>query len=132
MFGYPNEEAYWKDPRGGLEHGFFEIDDSQCRANIVGYNDRTYGIGRGQWAPGARSELRHYFIGSKDASCQLLAHALEVEVFDDRSFGAFSIRPGNGCSRAGSMSRPPSSWVPSIAGTRCHRAAHLGATGLSP
>jgi hypothetical protein len=81
VFGYPNEEAYWEDARDGLEHGFFEVEGSGWSAAIDDYNNRSIGTayfrGRSQ---------RHFFIGSKDASCQLLADDLKVEVFPGHQF----------------------------------------------
>jgi hypothetical protein len=87
VFGYPNEEAYWKDPRGELGHGFFEIMESRWFDNIDDYNVGTYGS---RWFEGMspRPELHHYFVGGKDASCQILAQRIEVAVFTDKSFEA--------------------------------------------
>jgi len=86
VFGYPNEQAYWKDPRGEFDHGIFEIRDSRWFSNIDDYNARTFG---GPWF-GAfpRPELHHYFIGGKDASCQILAKELELQVITDKAFGS--------------------------------------------
>jgi hypothetical protein len=81
VFGYPNEEAYWKDSRGALDHGFYEIDGSGWGRSIDDYNSRSFG------RPYFRgSSKRHFFIGSKDASCQLLADDLLVEPFRGRRF----------------------------------------------
>ena len=79
-FGYPNEDAFWKDPRGELGHGCFEIEGSQWQANIDDYNRRSFGdrYFRGGLPP------HHYFVGSKDGSCQFLARSLEVELFPGR------------------------------------------------
>lgn len=76
IFGYPNEEAFWKDPRGHLGHGFFEVADSPWIDEINGYNAATFGT---ECMSG--SAARHFFIGSKDASAQFLARDLAVEVF---------------------------------------------------
>lgn len=43
IFGYPNEEAFWKDPRGDLRHGFFEVANSPWIDEINGYNVATFG-----------------------------------------------------------------------------------------
>jgi hypothetical protein len=82
VFGYPNEEAYWKDPRGALDHGFYEIEGSSWSEAIDDYNSRSFGrlYFRG-------SAKKHFFIGSKDASCQLLADDLLVEPFPGCRFG---------------------------------------------
>jgi hypothetical protein len=82
VFGYPNEEAYWKDARGGLGHGFYELEGSGWSHGIDHYNSRSYGRAyfRGD---GPR---RHFFIGSKDASCQVLARDLTVEPLPGQGF----------------------------------------------
>ena len=80
VFGYPNEDAFWKDPRGELDHGCFEIEGSQRQANIDDYNRRSFGDCYCWREP----PLRHYFVGSKDGSCQVLATNLEVELFPGR------------------------------------------------
>jgi len=82
VFGYPNEDAFWKDPRGELDHGCYEIEGSQWRAHIDDYNRRSFGTGY-VWPAG---ELHHFFIGSKDGSCQFLARELRVEVLPGMSF----------------------------------------------
>src|SRR5215471_11632804 len=75
IFGYPNEEAFWKDPRGDIGHGFFEVVDSVWVDEINSYNLATYGT---EYM--SRSAARHFFIGSKDVSAQFLARDLAVEV----------------------------------------------------
>jgi hypothetical protein len=53
VFGYPNEEAYQRDPRGALGPGFFEIVGSQWFANIDSYNTaRTGADGSRHSSPG--------------------------------------------------------------------------------
>jgi hypothetical protein len=78
VFDYPNEEAFWKDPRGELGHGCYEILGSSWAAHVDEYNRRSFGeplhVSR---------TVHHYFVGSKDASCQLLAGDLQVEVFPE-------------------------------------------------
>lgn len=81
VFGYPNEEASWKDPRRGLDHGFYEIEGSSWSQAIDEYNSRSFGSPYRWSAP-----KRHYFIGSKDASCQILADDLFVETFQGHRF----------------------------------------------
>ncbi len=80
VFGYPNEDAFWKDPRGALGHGCYEIEGSSWETNIQAYNRRSFGAD----VP-FTAELHHYFIGSKDGSCQILARSIEVEVFPRKS-----------------------------------------------
>ena len=82
VYGYPNEEAFWKDPRGPLGHGFYEVIGSRWADNVDDYNRRSYGVD--YFASASRP--RHYFIGSKDASAQFLAGDLAVDVFVGRSF----------------------------------------------
>jgi hypothetical protein len=82
VYGYPNEGAFRKDPRGGLGHGFYEIVGSRWVVNINGYNRRSYGANY----HGSAASTRHFFIGSKDASAQFLARDIAVEVFVGRSF----------------------------------------------
>ena len=81
VFGYPNEEAFWKDPRGELGHGCYEILGSSWVEHLHDYNRRSFG------APlNLTADLRHFFVGSKDTSCQILATALECEVFPELTF----------------------------------------------
>lgn len=81
LFGYPNEEAYERDPRGMLDHGFFEFEGSGWSNAVDEYNSRSFG-GPYRWS----APKRHFFIGSKDVSCQILADDLAVEVFPGRRF----------------------------------------------
>ena len=76
IFGYPNEEAFWKDPRGDIGHGFFEVVDSLWIDEINSYNIATVGT-----ECMSRSAARHFFIASKDVSAQFVARDLAVEVF---------------------------------------------------
>jgi hypothetical protein len=80
-FGYPNEEAFFKDPRG-LSHGFYEIEGSTWSEAIDDYNMRSFGEVYFRWS----TPLRHFFIGSKDSSCQVLARDLTVEPLPGISF----------------------------------------------
>lgn len=98
VFGYPNEDAYWQDERGNLGIGIYELVGSMWAENIASFNDRTYwrekqgdrdvlsthGLSKG--GPISLGQMRHFFIGSKDASVQLLAEELQVEIFDNKSF----------------------------------------------
>jgi hypothetical protein len=78
--GYPNQEAYWKDPRG-LGHGFYEILASTWCAALQRYNHATFGSDL-DYPPA----LRHFFIGSKDVSFQALARDIDVTIEKDRPF----------------------------------------------
>ena len=80
VFGYPNDEAYWHDPRGAAGdrpgYGFFEVLDSAWPGRLIAYNrhafpDRT---------PSHYATLRHYFIGCHDASGQFLAREMTIEL----------------------------------------------------
>jgi hypothetical protein len=80
IFGYPNDEAYWHDPRGAAGdtpgYGFFEVVGSTWPERLIAYNrhafpDRT---------PSHYAALRHYFIGCHDASGEFLAQAMKIEL----------------------------------------------------
>jgi hypothetical protein len=80
VFGYPNDEAYWHDPRGAAGdrpgYGFFEVLSSTWPARLIAYNrhafpDRT---------PSHYSTLRHYFIGCHDSSGEFLAQGMRIEL----------------------------------------------------
>jgi hypothetical protein len=83
VFGYPNDEAYWHDPRGAggdrPGYGFYEVLSSTWPDRLIAYNrhafpDRT---------PSHYAAMRHFFIGCHDASGEFLAEDLTVEVTDD-------------------------------------------------
>ena len=77
IVGYPNEEAYWRDPRGEIGHGICEIIGSGWRESVDSYNRATFGTDYASaWTGG-----KHFFIGSKDASAQFLADQIDLEVF---------------------------------------------------
>ncbi|MGH3210404.1 MAG: hypothetical protein ACRDNO_21885 [Trebonia sp.] len=91
VFGYPNDEAYWHDPRGATGdrpgYGFFEILDSAWPGRLIAYNrhafpDRT---------PSHYAVLRHYFIGCHDASGEFLAQDMKIEVASG-SYGEAAVR----------------------------------------
>jgi hypothetical protein len=87
VFGYPNEEAFWLDSRGGPGHGFYELAGSRWHSNVLEYNQRTYGSRHSSWqVVGTRESPRHFFVGSKDVSAQFLAHGVRVESFTDRPY----------------------------------------------
>jgi hypothetical protein len=99
VFGYPNEEAYWLDERGELGIGIYELVGSVWAENVATFNDRTYLRDKREHRDYSASHrnlemglihsrrLRHFFIGSKDSSVQLLAEELLVEIIDGKSFG---------------------------------------------
>lgn len=95
VFGYPNDEAYWRDPRGAdgdqRGYGFYEVLSSTWDKRLKAYNrhafpDRT----------SSHSSLRHYFIGCHDASGEFLARDLKVEIAD----GSYQEAVGEAVSRA--------------------------------
>jgi hypothetical protein len=82
VFGYPNDEAYWHDPRGAAGdmpgYGFYEVLSSPWPERLAAYNrhafpDRT---------PAHYASYRHFFIGCHDASGEFLADDLTVEITD--------------------------------------------------
>ncbi len=76
IHGYPNEEAFWKDPRGKLGHGVYEILGSAWIAELNTYNRASFGT-----AFITGDEIRHFFIGGKDSSAQFLAKSLSLDLF---------------------------------------------------
>jgi hypothetical protein len=84
IFGYPNEDAWWKDPRRQGHDWCYEIEDSQWASSIQDYNRRSFGADYFR-TDSALQSVHHYFIGSKDGSCQILARNLAIEVLPDRS-----------------------------------------------
>jgi hypothetical protein len=82
IFGYPNDEAYWHDPRGTAGdspgYGFFEVVNSAWPGQLIAYNRHAF--------PGRTSphwpDMHHYFIGCHDASGQFLAAGMTVELTD--------------------------------------------------
>lgn len=78
IHGYPNEEAFWKDPRGDLSAGVYEVLESEWSDEIDAYNLATFGT----TYLGDRSK-RHFFIGGKDSSAQFLADSVSLDLFTD-------------------------------------------------
>jgi hypothetical protein len=79
VFGYPNDEAWSRDPRGDADHpsyGFYEIQGSIWPAQLADYNRRNFPESTLEWG-------RHFFVACHDASAQFLAEQLTVEVRDD-------------------------------------------------
>jgi hypothetical protein len=81
VFGYPDDEAYWHDPRSaageGPGYGLYEVLSSTWNERLMAYNrhgfpDRTP----------ANPKLRHFFIGCHDGSGEFLAENLKVELTD--------------------------------------------------
>jgi hypothetical protein len=81
VFGYPNDEAYWHDPRGAdgdrPGYGFYEVLSSTWDERLKTYNRHAFP----DLTP-SHSGLRHYFIGCHDASGEFLARDLKVEITD--------------------------------------------------
>jgi hypothetical protein len=86
VFGYPNDEAYWRDPRGPAGnqpgYGFFEILDSTWPARLIAYNKHAFP----DRTPPHYATLRHYFIGCHDASGEFLAQSMRIEL-TSKSYG---------------------------------------------
>ncbi len=82
VFGYPNDEAYWHDPRGAggnrPGYGFYEVLSSAWPGRLVAYNRHAFPDS----TPSHYSSLRHFFIGCHDASGEFLARDLNVEITD--------------------------------------------------
>lgn len=83
VFGYPNDEAYWCDPRGGAGdspgYGFYEVLSSIWPQRLIAYNRHAFPDS----TPGRYASYRHFFIGCHDASGEFLADDLTVEITDD-------------------------------------------------
>ena len=83
VFGYPNDEAYWHDPRGEAGdrpgYGFYEVLSSTWPQRIMAYNRHAFPDS----TPGHYAGYRHFFIGCHDASGEFLADDLTVEITDD-------------------------------------------------
>jgi hypothetical protein len=80
VFGYPNEEAYWRDPRGKLGGRLCEVVGSGWHSSLDRYNRQTYGTGLDALG------LRHYFIPDKDTSAQALAGGIALDLFPRSGF----------------------------------------------
>ena len=82
VFGYPNDEAYWRDPRGAggdrPGYGFYEILSSTWPGRLIAYNRHAFPDS----TPSHYSTLRHFFIGCHDASGEFLAQDLTIEITD--------------------------------------------------
>jgi hypothetical protein len=86
IVGYPNEEAYWRDPRGEIDHGCCEVVGSDWQESIDAYN--TASFGRGYRWRSAEKPKRHFFVGSKDSSAQFLADSIDLDVFTGSTLSA--------------------------------------------
>ncbi|TVT22665.1 hypothetical protein LWP59_37045 [Amycolatopsis acidiphila] len=80
IFGYPNDEAYARDPRGRAgdepSYGFFEVLSSTWAQRLAEYNRHAF--------PSTSVEpwraLRHFFIGCHDDSGEFLGESLHIEL----------------------------------------------------
>jgi len=83
VFGYPNDEAYWHDPRGGdgdrPGYGFYEVLCSSWPRRLAAYNRHAFPDSTAAHYAG----YRHFIIGCHDASGEFLAEDLTVEITDD-------------------------------------------------
>lgn len=81
VFGYPDDEAYWHDPRGAADsgspgYGFYEVLSSTWPLRLAAYNRHAF-------PDRTPAHLgRHFFIGCHDASGEFLADDLTVEITD--------------------------------------------------
>lgn len=82
VFGYPNDEAYYSDPRRaggeGPGYGFYEVLSSAWPGRLIAYNRHAFPDS----TPSHYSALRHFFIGCEDASGEFLAEDLKLEITD--------------------------------------------------
>jgi hypothetical protein len=80
VFGYPNDEAYYHDPRSQSGdrpgYGFFEVIDSTWPTRLTAYNQHAFP----DCTPEHYATLRRYFIGSHDASGEFLATTMKIEL----------------------------------------------------
>jgi hypothetical protein len=81
VFGYPNDEAYERDPRPvtpeeGLSYGFYEVQSSSWSQRLADYNRHAFPKTTGE----GFASLRHFFIGCHDASGEFLADDLSIEL----------------------------------------------------
>lgn len=80
VFGYPNDEAYWRDPRGAVGdspgYGFFEVVNSSWPQRLISYNQHAFP----DRTPAHYQQQRHFFIGSHDASAEFLAASMTIEL----------------------------------------------------
>jgi hypothetical protein len=80
VFGYPNDEAYWRDPRGAdgdrPGYGFYEVVSSTWPGRLIAYNRHAFPDS----TPPHYAALRHFFIGCHDASGEFLAEDLTIEI----------------------------------------------------
>jgi hypothetical protein len=86
VFGYPNDEAWQRDPRsddGGASYGFYEVIDSTWPDRLTAYNRRNFPHFPTDWG-------RHFVVTCHDASAQFLAHDLTIEIRDEGFDAALS------------------------------------------
>jgi hypothetical protein len=80
VFGYPNDEAYWHDPRGSAGdtpgYGFYQVINSTWHDRLLACNRHAFP----DRAPSRHADLHHYFIGCHDASGEFLARNLKIEL----------------------------------------------------
>jgi len=119
VFGYPNDEAYWIDPRGavgdGRGYGFYEVLSSTWPERLIAYNRHAFPDS----TPSHYSSLRHFFIGCHEASGEFLARDLKVEITD----GSYQGGPGRDGEPDGGAGARMVSWRESgVPGWRCRMA----------
>jgi hypothetical protein len=84
-FGYPNDEVYTV-LFGGVGTGIFEVIDSDWKSELKTTDEEIFGP-TNWFDPRELPPVRHFFIGSKDASFSALARDIDVELVSDRTYG---------------------------------------------
>lgn len=78
IFGYPNDEAQWGDPRlAGHGYGFFEVLDSPWSRRLDSYNRQAF--------PGSApaAGLRHIGVSCHESLGEFLAQDIRIEIWGD-------------------------------------------------
>ena len=75
LFGYPNDEARWGDPRlRDISYGFYEIRDSPWAERVATYNRQRFPDP--EWSPWG---IRHFVVTCHESTAQFLADEVRVE-----------------------------------------------------
>jgi hypothetical protein len=78
VFGYPNDEARWGDPRlRGLGYGFFEVRDSPWPRRLESYNRQAFPT---RTVP---RPLRHFGVSCHESLGEFLAADVRTELWPD-------------------------------------------------
>jgi len=77
IFGYPNDEAQWGDPRlRGFGYGFFEIIDSPWTGRLQRYNRQAFPTAH-WWPPG---NYRHFVMSCHESMGEFLAEDMRIDL----------------------------------------------------